>query len=175
MVTFIILAVLITAGALGVILLREPVHAALALVGTLLALAVTYITLDAHFLAAIQVIVYTGAIMVLFRFLIMRLNVEEAPVPVRYPWLRPVAYTVGFGMAAVTAVTAFLEPRQLPSLQAIGSALGGGAPASMGEIIFTDYVLAFQLVGILLLTGIIGAVSLVQRIPATESESGAEA
>jgi NADH-quinone oxidoreductase subunit J len=163
---FFILAVLITLGALGVILLREPVHAALALVGTLLALAVTYVTLDAHFLAAIQVIVYTGAIMVLFLFVIMLLNVRETPAPARFPWLRPAAYLVGLGLAATVILTALLEPQQLPSLQVIGAALNGGAPAQIGEIIFTDYVLAFQLVGILLLTGIIGAVSLVQRIPA---------
>jgi NADH-quinone oxidoreductase subunit J len=174
MVTFVILALLVTLGALGVILLREPDHAALSLVGTLLALAVTYITLDAHFLAAIQVIVYTGAIMVLFLFVIMLLNVEEGPGPVRLPWLRPAAYVTGLGVAAVVGVTAFLEPQQLPSLQVVATALNGGAPASIGEIMFTDYVLAFQLVGILLLTGIIGAVSLVQRLPAGVSASGAD-
>ena len=64
MLTFIILAVVMTVGAIGVITLRQPVHAALSLVGTLLTLAVTYVTLQAHFLAAIQVIVYAGAIMV---------------------------------------------------------------------------------------------------------------
>ncbi len=145
MLGFFILAVLVTVGALGVILLREPVHAALALVG----------------------------IMVLFLFVIMLLNVKETPAPTRFPWLRPTAYVVGLGLAATVILTALMEPQQLPSLQVIGAALNGGAPAEIGEIIFTDYVLAFQLVGILLLTGIIGAVSLVQRIPVPAS--GADA
>jgi len=74
MVGFIILALLATLGAIGVVTFRQPVHAALSLVGTLLTLAVTYITLEAHFLGAIQVIVYAGAIMVLFLFVIMLLT-----------------------------------------------------------------------------------------------------
>lgn len=175
MVTFIILALLVTAGGLGVILFSQPVHAALSLVGTLLALAVTYVTLEAHFLAAIQVIVYTGAIMVLFLFVIMLLNVEEGRPVRNFPWLRPVAYVVGAGTAVIVALTAFLEPQQLPSLQVITAALNGGAPSEIGEIMFSDYVLAFQLVGLLLLTGIVGAVSLVQRTPASaepETETG---
>lgn len=174
MVGFIILALLVTAGGLGVILFRQPVHAALSLVGTLLALAVTYVTLDAHFLAAIQVIVYTGAIMVLFLFVIMLLNVEERGPVRNFPWLRPVAYVIATLTAAIVALTAFVEPQQLPSLQVITAALNGGAPNEIGEILFSDYVLAFQLVGLLLLTGIIGAVSLVQRTPAA-AETGTEA
>ena len=76
MVTFVILAAIMLIGAGGVITLRQPVHAALSLVGTLLTLAVAYVTLQAHFLAAVQVIVYAGAIMVLFLVVIMLLNVE---------------------------------------------------------------------------------------------------
>src|SRR5690554_5985576 len=163
MIGFFILAAIMVAGALGVLLLREPVHVALALVATLLTLAVTYVTLDAHFLAAIQVIVYTGAIMVLFLFVIMLLNVKGEVRAARFRWLPLTVYAVSVLAAAVIVTTAFLEPRQLPSLQLIGEALQGGAPARIGEALFTDYVLAFQLVGILLLTSIIGAVGLVQR------------
>ncbi len=163
MVTFYILAVILIAGALGVLLFREPVHVALSMVATLLALAVTYVTLDAHFLAAIQVIVYTGAIMVLFLFVIMLLNVRQGQPVRRFRYLPAAVFGTSVLMLAVIVITAVLEPSQLPSLDNVTAALGGGAPAQIGEIMFTEYVLAFQLVGVLLLTGIVGAVSLVQR------------
>ncbi len=177
MLTFLILAVVAIVGAIGVITLRQPVHAALSLVGTLLTLAVTYVTLEAHFLAAIQVIVYAGAIMVLFLFVIMLLNVQgDEPQP-SLGWLRPAAYLVGVLAAAAIALTALLDPRQLPTAEVIQAALQGGNAGQVGEAIFTDFVLAFQLVGVLLLTGIIGAVSLVQRRAAEtpEAEPASEA
>lgn len=162
MLTFGILAVVMTVGAIGVITLRQPVHAALSLVGTLLTLAVTYVTLQAHFLAAIQVIVYAGAIMVLFLFVIMLLNVQgERGETSR--WLRPAAYLVGLVAAASIAVTVFLNPDQLPNVTVVNAALAGGGAGAIGTALFEEFVLAFQLVGVLLLTGIVGAVSLVQR------------
>ncbi len=170
MVAFVILAILTLAGALGVVLLREPVHAALSLVGTLLSIAVIYVTLDAHFLAAIQVIVYTGAIVVLFLFVVMLLNVRSEAAIVRFRWLPPTVIGVVVVAAGVITATALIDPQQLPAPEVITSALGGGGPAQIGESLFTDYVLAFQLVGIMLLTGIIGAVSLVQRKPAAGGE-----
>lgn len=163
MLTFIVLSFVMIVGALGVITLRQPVHAALSLVGTLLTLAVTYVTLQAHFLAAVQVIVYAGAIMVLFLFVIMLLNIQGSPREERLGWLRPAAYGVGLVAAASIVVTAFLNPNQLPSAELMAAALGGGGPGPLGDVLFGPFVLAFQLVGVLLLTGIVGAVSLVQR------------
>lgn len=164
MLTFFILATVMIVGAFGVILFRQPVHAALSLVGTLLTLAVTYVTLQAHFLAAIQVIVYAGAIMVLFLFVIMLLNVqEEAPTPPRLRWLRPAAYFTGVVAAAAILITATADPRPLPDAVVVAAALEGGGAGPIGEVLFSEFVLAFQLVGVLLLTGIVGAVSLVQR------------
>ncbi|MEX2540275.1 MAG: NADH-quinone oxidoreductase subunit J [Trueperaceae bacterium] len=167
MIGFVILAAVMIIGAIGVVTLREPVHAALSLVATLLTLAVTYITLQAHFLAAVQVIVYAGAIMVLFLFVIMLLNVgsDDSGTAKRsqLPGLRPAAYLVSLLAAAGIAATAFLDPRQLPTRELIDVALAGGGADRVGESLFSDFVLAFQLVGVLLLTGIIGAVGLVQR------------
>lgn len=163
MIGFVVLAVVLVAGGVGVVTLRQPVHAALALVGTILALAVTYVTLQAHFLAAIQVIVYAGAIMVLFLFVIMLLNVQDGPPARTFRWLPGAVFAVSVLTLGVIIVTALLEPRQLPDVELVTAALAGGAPARIGEVMFTEYVLAFQLTGVLLLTGIIGAVSLVQR------------
>lgn len=156
-------------GAVGVITLKQPVHAALSLVGTLLTLATVYVGLEAHFLASIQVIVYAGAIMVLFLFVIMLLNVQQDPGPGAFRWLRPLAYTLAgvVGIALLMAVTS--DPRPLPEAAVIQSAMDGGSPSAIGTSLFSEFVLAFQLVGVLLLTGIIGAVSLVERKAASRA------
>ena len=159
MIGFIILAVAMLLGGIGVITFRQPVHAALSLVATLLALAVTYVTLQAHFLAAIQVIVYAGAIMVLFLFVIMLLNVEGQEPPPHLRWMRPVAYGGALLVAVGIAITAFVDRSPLPSAGQV-AAIQGGSAEQVGTLLFSHYVLAFQLVGVLLLTGIVGAVSL---------------
>ena len=172
MITFYILAAVMTIGALGVITLRQPVHAALSLVGTLLTLATTYVTLQAHFLAAIQVIVYAGAIMVLFLFVIMLLNVQGEDSANDLKWMKPAAYLVGLAAAGALVVSIFANPLPLPSAEQVSAVLNGGGAAEVGDALFSQFVLAFQLVGVLLLTGIIGAVSLVER-KARQSEKGA--
>ena len=164
MATFIVLAVVMIVGALGVVLLRQPVHAALSLVGTLLALAVTYVTLEAHFLAAVQVIVYAGAIMVLFLFVLMLLNVQRATGMQRtLPGLRWVAYATGVVVAAAVALVAFWDGRPAPDPAVVSAHLQGGHVAGIADALFGELLLAFHLVGVLLLTGVVGAVALVQR------------
>lgn len=177
MITFLILAFVMVVGSLGVITLQKPVHAALSLVGTLLTLAVVYVTLQAHFLAAIQVIVYAGAIVVLFLFVIMLLNVEGEDRSVRFGWMRPVAYLAALVAAIGIGYVAFTDPRQLPARDVIDAALQGGSARAIGDRLFTDFMFAFQLVGVLLLTGILGAVGLVQRKAVDERDAagGSEA
>ena len=163
MLTFIPLAIVMIIGSLGVITLRQPVHASLSLVATLLTLAVTYVTLEAHFLATTQVIVYAGAIMVLFLFVIMLLNIQGDTQELAFKWMRPAAYAVGVLAAAGLIISVLRNPSQLPDKSVIDAALVGGGPEQVADALFGEFVLAFQLVGVLLLTGIIGAVSLVQR------------
>ena len=163
MITFVILAAIMLIGAIGVVTLRQPVHAALSLVGTLLTLAVAYVTLQAHFLAAVQVIVYAGAIMVLFLFVIMLLNVEgDQPTP-RMRWMPPLAYLAALGAATTIAIVAFNDSMPILDLDVVNVVLSGGGAGEIAESLFTEFMLPFQLVGVLLLTGIIGAVGLVQR------------
>jgi NADH-quinone oxidoreductase subunit J len=164
MIGFALLATVMIVGALGVVLLRQPVHAALSLVGTLLALAIVYVTLQAHFLAAVQVIVYAGAIMVLFLFVIMLLNVGDVTGPKRsLPGLRWAAYAAGVVVAIAVAVAVLLEGRPLGDADVVRAALDGGGAGAIGDVLFGDFLLAFHLVGVLLLTGVVGAVALVQR------------
>lgn len=172
MLTFVILAALLLLGGIGVITLRQPVHAALALVGTLLTLAVVYISLEAHFLAAIQVIVYAGAIMVLFLFVIMLLNVEGQPPVERPIWLRPATAATGLLGSAAVALIVWGTRQPLPAQEQIDAVLEGGSAERIGTILFTEHLLAFHLVGVLLLTGLVAAVSLVQR-PGAQQSGGA--
>lgn len=171
MLSFFLLAAVLTVGALGVVTLRQPVHAALSLVGTLLTLAVTYVTLQAHFLAAVQVIVYAGAITVLFLFVIMLLNAQGDERATRLRWLTPAAFILGAVAAAglIGAIAGTREP--LPDAATVTATLQGGGAGVLGEVLFSQFVLAFQLVGVLLLTGIVGAVSLVERRAAREGDA----
>lgn len=168
MVAFIILAALLLAGGIGVITLKQPVHAALSLVGTLLALAATYVTLEANFLAAVQVIAYAGAIMVLFLFVIMLLNVEGQAPDARLKWFKPAVWvTGGLTLAALAYVTLY-QTGVLADPEAIRTTLDGGNVSLLAESLFGDYLFAFHLVAILLMTGIVAALSIVQR-PGEES------
>jgi len=173
MVAFIVLALLLVTAGVGVVTLRQPVHAALSLVGAILALAAIYVTLEAHFLAAIQVIVYAGAVMVLFLFVIMLLNVGRTRSP-NLKWLKPAAWVAGvLSLAAVVAVV-FVVQRPLPEFDVINAALRGGNADAVGEALFTDHLLSFHLVGVLLLVGVIASVALVQQVvPETRARQGA--
>jgi NADH-quinone oxidoreductase subunit J len=143
---------------LMVILHRNPVVGALSLVVSLFALAVMYVLLDAPFLAALQVIIYAGAIMVLFLFVIMLLNLKhqsEEPIRPIQQFLSWFAVT-GFGIALIYylvkgTVTAASRP-----------AFRGDARA-IGIDMFNSYLLPFEMVSILLLAAIVGALVLSQR------------
>lgn len=157
-VLFVLLAALAVAGAGFVILHRNPVKSALALIVVMLALAVLYLGLSASFLAVIQVMVYAGAIMVLFLFVLYLLNVGvEHPFSSRLG-RRMIAGVVGLLMALILA--------GLMVLRAGGTIAGPAPPVeadfgtieAVGELLFTRYLLPFELLSILLLVAVIGAV-----------------
>lgn len=161
---FIIFAALALAGALNLLLQRHPINSALSLVVVMMSLAVLYWTLGAEFLAAAQVIVYSGAIMVLFVFVIMLLNAGEEE---RTTGSRA-AYFAGIpGAAAVFCLLSFVF---LTESKVIGSAhLGGylsGAVnniAEVSEVLFTRLLLPFEVTSILILVAILGAVVLARK------------
>ena len=167
---FILMALLALGGALATISLRNAVHAALALVATLLSVAILYFTLSAQFLGIIQIIVYAGAIMVLFLFVIMLLNAAQ-PItqadPI--PWVRALGVSGGVAIAAALVVLAvkFQDPRPLAAAE---PALRGGLPGPIGEVLFTRFLLPFEAVSVLLLVAVVGAVALVQRDPSVDLE-----
>ncbi|AWN23097.1 NADH-quinone oxidoreductase subunit J [Deinococcus irradiatisoli] len=169
MITFLVLSVLVIAGGILTIAARNAVHASLGLVGTLLSVAGIYATLSASFLAATQVIVYAGAVMVLFLFVIMLLDANrpvEGHNPL--PFIAPLAGIGGALLAGAFAVLAFTYKAPLPLAEST-LALKNGAPGPVGETLLTKFLLPFEAVSILLLVAVVGSVALVQR-PAAQRE-----
>lgn len=136
---------------------KRPVAAAMSLILTMLFLAGIYVLLDAHLIAALQIIVYAGAIMVLFLFVIMLLNVEEKAG--RLSNRKIVLQFVGILIvgAVLIAVTGLIKigPAQVAD--------SFGTTKAIGQMLFTDFLLPFEIASILLLAAIVGAVILAKR------------
>jgi len=147
--------------AVAVVAQRNPLYSAISLVGVFLALACLYMTLAAPFIAAVQVIVYAGAIMVLVVFVIMLLNVEEeVRRPVRLQHMIVVGVLLGAALAAETffMLTASGTGRVLPP-----AVRDVGLTSSVGTGLFTEYLLPFEITSVLLLMAIVGAMTLARR------------
>ena len=157
---FFLFAGLAVVGALNLVLQRHPIHSALSLILVMVSLAVLYLLLGAEFIAAIQIIVYAGAIMVLFVFVIMLLNAGEEE---QTNWSRLARY-----FALPAAVTLLLELswllyRSWPTDTLVQSDRMVGRTAAVGQLLFKDYVLPFELTSILILVAILGAVVLAKK------------
>lgn len=172
--TFLLAGLIVVTGALGVVLSRNPVHAALFLIQTLFGVAVEFLVVEAHFLAAIQVIVYAGAIVILFLFVIMLLGVDRAEDVSVEPIIgqRPVAILTGGALlglllAVINSADGLTgTPGATGRLDAVDP-LGEPLPNvnQLAESIFTDYVFAFEVTGLLLTVAVVGAVVMARRIP----------
>ncbi len=166
---FIIFGAISIAAALGVILSRKPVYSALFLLLNFAALAAFYIMLQAQFLAAVQVIVYAGAIVVLFLFVVMLVGGGEIrdvtglrPAGAREPsWTRIAALVLavilvaGLGYGIITGA--------LSAAQGSVETFGQGSVQAIGQALYTTYLFPFELTSVLLLVGIIGAVVLARK------------
>lgn len=166
---FVLAAAMILVGAVGVIVRSHPVHAALSLILTLFGVAVLFVAQEAHFLAAVQVIVYAGAIVVLFLFVIMLLGVDRAEDVTVEPITaqRPVALVVGVGVVGVV-VAAVVKSRDVLQARAGGLTMPtvedpDGNVRQIARSIFSDYVLAFELTSVLLLVAVVGTVLLARK------------
>ncbi|HZU10333.1 MAG TPA: NADH-quinone oxidoreductase subunit J [Pseudacidobacterium sp.] len=157
---FFIFGGLCIAGALNLLLQRHPINSALSLIVVMTSLAVLYLLLGAEFLAAAQVIVYSGAIMVLFTFVIMLLNAgrEETTHGSK------AAYIVGFpGAAAILGVLAYIFLKQSDNL---GTAKLGEylvTTHDLSRVLFRDLLLPFEVTSVLILIAILGAVALARK------------
>jgi len=164
---FYICAAAAIAGALGVIASRSPIGSVLSLLGTFFALAVIYLLAGFQFLAAVQILVYGGAIMVLFLFVIMLLGVDRAEDLGIEPIVgqRPMAAVVGVSLAGLLATVLLVAVDGLTGARG-GTPLGdaGDNTRRLGEALFTDMVFAVELTAILLTVAVVGAVALARRL-----------
>ncbi|MGO9457179.1 MAG: NADH-quinone oxidoreductase subunit J [Acidimicrobiales bacterium] len=167
LITFIVAAGFVLVGAIGVVTSRNTVHAALSLVLTLFGIAVLFVEQHADFLAAVQVIVYAGAIVVLFLFVIMFLgvdrleNIETEPLRGQ----RPLAFLL-IAIALGGIIALFVNAHWVTGARsATGSTTGGGHTNVylLGKSVFTTYLFAFEATAALLVIAVVGAVVLARR------------
>jgi NADH-quinone oxidoreductase subunit J len=154
--------------ALAFVTRKSPIAAALWLVTTMFCLAAMYVLLDAHFLGAMQVLVYAGAIMVVFLFVIMLLNLGHASdvADARGMWWKLAAGMIGLALLAqVFAVTRAKLPERLvlPENTLANQVAAEGAIAPLAGPLFHEYLLAFEVTSVLLLAAVVGAVVLGKR------------
>jgi len=167
-ITFFLSALVVLGGAFGVITARNPVHAALGLVATLFGIAVLFLAQDAELLAAVQVIVYTGAIVVLILFVLMLLGVETLDDVDDEPLVGQTAAAVfvGLGLLGILVTTVFVGGVDiLTGTEAATSAIDPNESniAQVGRVLFTDYIFAFEITALLLTIAVVGAVVLARR------------
>ena len=159
---FFLFAGLAIACAMSVVYQRNPLYSAVSLIGVFLSLACIYVTLAAPFIAAVQILVYAGAIMVLVVFVIMLLNLEEEDTVNRLRYL----YAVGGGLGLILLVQTlfvFYAVSRAPK-QEVDESVTVGKTLSIGTAMYTEYLLPVEIVGVLLLMAIIGGVILARRI-----------
>jgi NADH-quinone oxidoreductase subunit J len=162
---FIFLAVLSVIGAAGVILQRHPVHSLLSLVMTLIMIAVLFIGLGATTVGFLQIIVYAGAIMVLFLFVIWLLNLQSQPIE---PGRLALKFLGSLGSAALIAELLLFvihPPAALAHHRTVP--VDFGSIGMLAESLFTDYLIAFEATSVLLLVGVVGGVALARRTTAS--------
>ncbi len=162
---FFALAVTAIAAGVGVVWSRSPINSALWLILNLFCIAGLYLTLNAQFIAVIQILVYAGAIMVLFLFVIMLLNLSEMPSVTRFTIARLFGFFLVMGVLALLtyAVAAGLDV--LPERIVPAAAAVSGSPSTLARSLFTEYALPFEIIGILLLAATVGAVIIAKRKP----------
>ncbi len=165
---FFLFAGLAIACAISLVYHKNPLYSAISLIGVLISLACIYITLAAPFIAAVQILIYAGAIMVLVIFVIMLLNLDEDRPLNRLRYL----YAVGGGLGLVLLVQTFFifyavtrAPKQVVKTdETVGKTL------TLGSGMYTEYLLPVEIVGVLLLMAIIGGVVLARRLSQPELE-----
>lgn len=162
---FILFGAMAIGCAIAVVAQRNPLYSAISLIGVFVSLACLYMTLQAPFIAAVQVIVYAGAIMVLVVFVIMLLNVEEeAHRPMRLRYLVPVGLLLAAVLIGETAFMLKLGSDQArAAIPTAPPSTGVGLTASIGSGLFTEYLLPFEVTSVLILMALVGAITLARQ------------
>jgi NADH-quinone oxidoreductase subunit J len=157
-IVFFILAVVAVGTALGMLISRNAIYSALFLVLNFATVAMLYLILGAPFIALSQITVYAGSIMVLFLFVIMLLGAEKLTAPDPLRWQPLVAIVLGLILVGEFVYQLFVWTGQLTAVAT--PAAGFGTPRAMGELLFTHFMLPFEVTGVILLSATIGAIVL---------------
>jgi NADH-quinone oxidoreductase subunit J len=161
LILFIVFAVIAVVCGISVVLQTHPIASALSLIGVMGSLAVLYLLLGAEFIAAVQMIVYAGAIMVLFVFVIMLLNAGAERTSGRSFLARFLGLPL---LAMLIGVLAYVIFRTFPDSPAVHfGAFTGGTPKNIGRQLFTAYLLPFEITSVLILIAILGAIVLARK------------
>ena len=167
-VLFFLFAGLAIASAISMVYHKNPLYSAISLVGVFIALSCIYVTLAAPFIAAVQILIYAGAIMVLVVFVIMLLNLDEDKPLNRLKYL----YALGGGLGVILLAQTFFifyAVMRAPNVPA-DQTMSAGKTLSIGQAMYTEYLLPVEIVGVLLMMAIIGAVILARRLAQPQLE-----
>lgn len=154
--------------AISMVYHKNPLYSAISLVGVFIALSCIYITLAAPFIAAVQILIYAGAIMVLVVFVIMLLNLDDDTRPNRLGYLYALGGGLGVVLLAQTLYVVYVVMR-VPN-NAVDPNTTAGRTITIGQAMYTEYLLPVEIVGVLLMMAIIGAVMLARRLSQPQLE-----
>ncbi len=154
---FFILAILCVGSVLGMIISKNQAHNALFLILAFASLGGLFGLLDAPFIAVVQIIIYAGAIMILFIFVIMMVNVREGIPPEKKKW----TLYLSLGLAAVLVIELIFAFKGAFSLT--GGAMEKSGPTELGRVLFTEYLYPFEITSILIIAALVGAIVLIKR------------
>jgi NADH-quinone oxidoreductase subunit J len=168
LIVFLILAIVAVASALGMLLNKNAVYAALFLILNFATVAVFYLILGAPFIALTQITVYAGAIMVLFLFVIMLLGAEELLKRKKFDWQRPVALALAIILIVEAGFIIFGGGQEFIEITAAGEDYGH--PRQIGQMLFQEYLLPFEITAFLLLAAMVGAIVITKRKRPLKSE-----
>jgi NADH-quinone oxidoreductase subunit J len=171
-ITWVVATTALFSSGLAVVLFSNPFFSALALIVNLASLAVLYLLLDAEFVAAAQVLVYAGAVIVMFLFVIAYLGGRADAPWAGGPTLQSLAAVVAAGAIAVVVIVAIVLRAGDRLADSARIAEGFGSPASIGELFLSDHLLAFEVTSIILLVAAVGGVILGSTVPAAQRAEG---
>jgi len=159
---FLLFAGVAVVSACGVVLAKNPVHSAVSLMVSFVQISAIYVLLHSPFLAVVQLFVYVGAIMVLFIFVIMMLEIREATLARFLPHGKYLALTFSLSLGVIMLVSLLGSPRLSQMLPPAPSAIDDSVRA-LGKTIFNDYLLPFEVVSIVLLVALVGAIFMTHK------------
>ncbi|KAA3623818.1 MAG: NADH-quinone oxidoreductase subunit J [Proteobacteria bacterium] len=171
--SFYVFSLILVASAAMVVTVRNPVKAALFLVLAFFSAACVWITLEAEFLAIVLVLVYVGAVMVLFLFVVMMLDIDIARMREGFARYLPIGAVVALALVAELVLvlgSGMFETESMP--RPVGHPAGYSNTEALGGMLYTDYVFAFEIAGLVLLVAIVAAISLtLRRRPTTKYQT----